>query len=107
MKDMVPDDLHNVILSSAHTGRFSIVDMRKLKFFDIQTAADSILNLKNVNISKATHIKVDKNHPGILFTKESYSELASWKENSILKRGKTLSGLKKTAISQLPDINKI
>ncbi|KAJ8964388.1 hypothetical protein NQ314_004957 [Rhamnusium bicolor] len=43
---MVPEGLHHVILSSTHTGRFEIVDMCQKMFFDIQAAADKVLNIK-------------------------------------------------------------
>ncbi|KAJ8910641.1 hypothetical protein NQ315_012509 [Exocentrus adspersus] len=86
MMAMVPEDLHNVIMSSTHTGRFSVIDMAKLKYSLIYKL---ILNLKNVNISKVVHIKVDKQHPGVLFTKENHSPVAPWKETKVLKKGKT------------------
>lgn len=43
---MVPEDIHELILSSTHTGRFEVVDMTKEMFSVVQSAADSILNLK-------------------------------------------------------------
>lgn len=104
---MVPEDLHDVILSSTYTGRFAIVDMSQKKFVDVQAAADKILNLKQVNISKVVRLKVDSQQPGILFTAESFSEVAHWKATPILKRGKTMDDLKNISINQLPDINKV
>ncbi|KAJ8930040.1 hypothetical protein NQ314_017205 [Rhamnusium bicolor] len=56
---MVLEDLHHVILSSTHTGRFEIVDMCQKKCFDMQAAADKVLNIKQVNISKVVRLKVD------------------------------------------------
>lgn len=80
---MVPEDIHELILSSTHTGRFEVVDMTKEMFSVVQSAADSILNLKNANISKAVHIKLDKRYPGHFFSKENFSEVAPWKRTSI------------------------
>lgn len=104
---MVPEDIHHVILSSTHTGRFKILDMSQEKFFDVQAAADIMLNLKQVNISKVVRLKVDSQKPGYLFTAESFSEVAHWKESLILKKGKTIQDVKNISINQLPDINKV
>lgn len=107
VKAMIPQYLHSIITSSTHTGRFHIVDMANNSFFDIQSVADSILCLKDVNISKVVNIKVDKNYPGILFPKESFSEGAVWKKTPILKKGKKTSDLNRLCISDLPHTNKV
>lgn len=105
-KVMVPHDLHDLIISSTHTGRFNVVDMSD-RFFNIQSAADSILNLKNANISKAVYLKLNKDNPGVLFSKESFSDLAPWQRVPILKKGKTVSDLLNMNISLQPHHNKI
>lgn len=104
---MVPEDLHHVILSSTHTGRFEIVDMCQKKFFDIQAAADKMLNLKPVNISKVVRLKIDSQQPGLLFSSESFSDVSPWKATMILKKGKTIGDIRNMEINQLPDVNKV
>lgn len=106
VKAMVPEDLKDIILSSSHTGRFEVVDMCE-RFFNTQSSADTIINLKNVNISKVVHLKLDKNNPGVLFSKESFSEVAPWKKTNILKKGKRPSDLNNIELLALPNENKI
>lgn len=106
-KAMVPEDLHDLITSSTHTGRFEVIDMTQDRFFDVQSAADSILNLKNANISKAVYIKLDKKYPGILFSKENFSEVAPWKKTSILRKGKSAFDLNNLNLCALPNQNKV
>lgn len=72
---IIPDHLHEIRRSSTRTGKFEVLDMCKQKFFDLQKAADEVINLKQVKISKVVHIKIESKHPHIILTKDSYSDV--------------------------------
>ena len=99
-KPMVPADWHSIIESSTHTGKFRVVDMQR--FFNIQAASDSVLNLKAVQISKTTHIRIDAKYPGMLLCKDSFSEFLDFKKISILKKGKSIQDVQKITLDELP-----
>lgn len=99
-KPMVPADWHSIIESSTHTGKFRVVDMQR--FFNIQAASDSVLNLKAVQISKTTHIRIDARHPGMLLCKDSFSEILDFQKISILKKGKSIQDVQKITLEELP-----
>lgn len=104
-KPMVPADWRYVIESSANNGKFQVVDMQR--FFNIQKAADSILNLKAVQISKTTHIRIDARYPGMLLCKQSVSDFMDFQKIPILKKGKTIQDIQKITLEELPHENHI
>ncbi|KAJ8927711.1 hypothetical protein NQ314_019795 [Rhamnusium bicolor] len=71
MKAIIPNDLHKVITSAKYDPPFEVVDMSVNGFWDIKEAADTFLNIKNLNISKAVRIKVDDKNPTVLLIKNS------------------------------------
>lgn len=107
MKAIIPNDLHEVITSAKYDPPFQVINMSVNGFWNIQEAADTYLNTKKLNISKAIRIKVDCNNPTILQMKETFSDIEAWKPVNILKNGKTLEDLKSAKLSLLPPENKI
>lgn len=107
MKAMVPNDLHDVITSAKYDPPFEVIDMSVNGFWDIKEAADTFLNTKALNISKAVLIKIDHRNPTVLHIKETFSELEAWKKINVLKKGKTTDDLKSAEIKLLPPENKI
>lgn len=104
-KPMVPDDWRDVIESSTHTGRFRAVNINK--FFNIQAAADSVLNTRSIQISKIVHMKVDSMYPGMLLCKDSFNEMLDFQKVPILKKGKTFQDLKNVTIEEIPHQNHV
>lgn len=54
--------------------------MTEQPFLDFQTAADSLINTKGLNISKLAAIRVTSANLGYVDTKESLSEIIPWKK---------------------------
>ncbi|KAJ8942091.1 hypothetical protein NQ314_010164 [Rhamnusium bicolor] len=101
MKAIIQNDLHKVITFAKYDPLFEVVDMSVNGFWDIKEAADTLLNTKNSNMSKAVRIKVDCKNPTVLLTKESFSDVEAWKQVNILKKGKTIGDLKSAKIALL------
>lgn len=97
----VPEDLHKVVKSACHTNKFNVVDMTEQPFLDFQTAADSLINTKELNISKLAAIRVTSANLGYVETKESLSEIMPWKKVRVLKKGKTMEGFGNVSFSTL------
>ncbi|CAH1114636.1 unnamed protein product [Psylliodes chrysocephalus] len=74
IKSFVPNDLHDVVLSAKYSLPFSVVNMEELRFFYIQAGADSLINTKSLNISKAVHVRIDSKKLGNVLTKETFSD---------------------------------
>lgn len=60
--------------------------MTEQPFLDFQTAADSLINTKELNISKLAAIRVTSANLGYVETKESLSEIMPWKKVRVLKK---------------------
>lgn len=106
MKAFIPTDLHEVVKSASCTPPFQVVDMQGYGFWNIKEAADRFLNTKNLNISKARHIKFDCRSPTTVMIKETSSDLDRKKVN-ILKKGLNVSDIKSAKLNLAPPDNKI
>lgn len=56
-KVFVPSELKDIVLSSTHNRKFEVLEMTKSKFFQFQSVCDTLINTKNLNISKVAMIK--------------------------------------------------
>lgn len=100
-KTFVPDDLEKMIRTARHKNPFNVIRLTEPDFKDFQQMADNFLNTTKLNISKVCWIKISKENPLIVHTKQSFNDLDTWVSCNILKRGKTLNEIKTRPLSQL------
>lgn len=106
-KAHVPRDLHEIVRSAKYNPPFEVIDMETAGFWDFKQAADSLLNTKVLNISKLVRIKITSDKPTIVKVKETFSEIESWREVNVLKKGLNISHVKQAVLNLLPPENKI
>lgn len=107
MKAFVPADLHEVVASARYNPPFKIVDMTQHGFWDLKSAAERFLNTTKLKISRAVALRVESSRPCFIKLYTSFSDVASWDEINVLKKGETLTALKNTELLKLPPENKI
>lgn len=93
-KSFVPEDLQKMV-STARTYPpfFNVISMDQINFLDIEKAADNIINTKKLNISKAVWLRIESEDPGVIHTKETFSEVEAFKPIKVWKQGKGKSDL--------------
>lgn len=106
-KAFVPEELHPIIESSTHTNKFKVIDMLENRFLNIQAAADSLINTKNLNVSKVSCMRFSADKPGIVETKITFSEAKVWETTRILKKGKAVQDLRNTEFQEQANVKKI
>lgn len=94
----VPSDLHAVVTGARYTPPFKVVDMTACGFWDLKLAADEYINTTKLNISKATVITIETTNPTLVKMKTAYSDVQEGILVNVLKRGKTLAGLRQANI---------
>lgn len=107
MKSFVPKDLHEVVTSARYSPPFEVIDMELHGFWDIKRLAEEFLNTTKVNITKSVWIRIEKECPFKIKIKQTYGDIENWQTYNVLKKGKTLSDLKKAELLKLPPENKI
>lgn len=98
-KAFVPEELHDIVRSAKHVNQFEVIDMTENRFVDIQAAADSLITTKNLQISKVTMLRFSARKPGVVEVKYTYSEVESWKNVCILKKGVKVSTIRNVILN--------
>lgn len=95
-KAFIPSELHDIVRTSRHENPFEVIDMdEKGIFFAIQAAADTLINTKTLNISKATGIRVTEPllRDGCISVK-TCNGVEDWMKMKVMKKGKNLDDIK-------------
>ena len=106
-KAYVPSDLHAIVKSARYTPPFTIVDMTSCGVWDLKRAADEYINTTKLNISKAAVIKIEVANPTLIKINTSFSDLQEGEHVNVLRKGKTLDGLKQANILKLSPESKV
>lgn len=106
-KAFVPSDLHEIVKSARYAPPFNVVDMTPCGFWDLKRAADEYINTTKLNISKATVITIEATNPTLIKIKTSFSDVDEGMQVNVLKKGKTLAGLRQANIMKLPSESKV
>ncbi|KAK5648470.1 hypothetical protein RI129_003362 [Pyrocoelia pectoralis] len=101
-KAHVPSDLHAIVRSARYTPPFQVIDMIPNGFWDLKRAADEYINTTKLNISKATVITIEATNPAFIKIKTTYSDLQEGVQVNVLKKGRSLDGLRHAIIMKLP-----
>lgn len=96
-KAFVPSELKDVVLSSTHNRKFEVLEMSQNKFLQFQAVADSLINTKNINVSKVCAIKYSAN--GNVQVKKTFSDVENWQTVRVFKKGKSIDDLKNVEFS--------
>lgn len=107
MKAFIPKDLIPVIESARYNPPFKVLDMTNFGFWNIKEPANEFFNTSKLQISKAVIIRVEKENPTNIKSKISFSDLLSWTETNILKKGKTLTNVKNIELRKLEPVNNV
>lgn len=103
-KAMVPDDLYKIIAESRPSKPFKVLHMNPENFFDFGKLADNFINTTNLNITKASQIKVSSDDPTVVKIKRNFSTLCDWENFSVYKKSKSPAQLPQ--LQKLPNIQK-
>lgn len=106
-KLFVPSDIETMIKEARHQNPFTVVNMVENDFKDLQKFADSFINTSNLQISKASWIRITSDNPGQVKIKKTFSETEDWAVCNVLKKGKRIQDICSHQIPPLECKNRI
>jgi hypothetical protein len=96
MKAFIPSDLIPVVKSAKVQKSFQVVEMSQ-QDFHMQEAADKLINISKLNISKLVAIRYESKNPAVVLTKEAYSDV-TWNTKTILRKNKTPQDIRRAVL---------
>ncbi len=101
-KCMVPSEVKEMIEQARLSSPFRIMEMKKNDFRDFRFAAEKYLNTTKLQISRLSQIRVTKQSAltGILYTKDTFSELINWVPEKVFKKNVSADKIKAAPLLQ-------
>lgn len=94
-------DVENVIRTARSSKPFRVLSMDR--FFDFEEAASKYIDTKELRISKLSCLKIDKNYPGYVLSKQNFNELCDWEKCYVLKKKTSLKDIVSVQLNTLPE----
>ena len=73
------------------------------QFLDFDKASAKVINTSRLGISKATWIRIDKENPGVVKVKTTFSEVEDWQNCYVLNPRVTPRAITSTNLDALPE----
>lgn len=103
----VPKDLVKLIVTATPNNPFTATLLQPEHFYNFKKAADMCINTNKLQISKCSWIKITKDKPGVVQTKNTFNEIEMWNIYQVFKKGVKVSTIKEMDLPILACENKM